>query len=41
MRISGYEVWRMGDDGLIADSKGHFDETEYQRQIVNGYLTNS
>src|SRR5713101_1133799 len=28
VRISGYEEWRIGDDGLIAESKGHFDEAE-------------
>jgi steroid delta-isomerase-like uncharacterized protein len=33
VRISGYEEWTIGADGLIADSKGHFDETEYQRQL--------
>jgi len=33
VRISGYEEWRMGDNGLIAESKGHFDEAEYQRQL--------
>lgn len=36
VRISGYEEWRMGDDGLIAESKGHFDEAEYQRQLKMG-----
>ena len=35
--ISGFELWRMGDDGLIAGSTGHFDEADYQRQ-VNGAL---
>ena len=32
-RISGREEWRMGDDGLIAESKGHFDEAGYARQL--------
>jgi steroid delta-isomerase-like uncharacterized protein len=36
VRISGYEEWRIGADGLIADSKGHFDEAEYQRQLRTG-----
>jgi predicted ester cyclase len=36
VRISGYEIWQMGDDGLIASSQGHFDEAEYQRQIQSG-----
>ncbi|MBI1853816.1 MAG: ester cyclase [Planctomycetes bacterium] len=36
VRISGYEEWRMCADGLIAESKGHFDEAEYQRQLKFG-----
>ena len=36
VRISGYEEWTMSDDGLIAESKGHFDEAEYQRQLEHG-----
>ena len=37
VRISGYEDWQFGDDGLIAESLGHFDEVEYQRQLEIGY----
>ena len=33
VRISGFEEWRMGPDGLIAESLGHFDMREYQRQL--------
>ena len=33
VRLSGYEEWTIGPDGLIAASKGHFDEAEYQRQL--------
>jgi predicted ester cyclase len=36
VRISGYEAWRIGDDSLIAESKGHYDEAEYQRQLKDG-----
>jgi hypothetical protein len=36
VRISGYEEWKLGPDGLIADSTGHFDEAEYQRQLKVG-----
>jgi len=36
VRISGYEEWTIGEDGLIAQSKGHFDEAEYQRQLTGG-----
>ena len=32
VRISGYEEWRIGTDGLIAKSLGHFDAADYQRQ---------
>jgi len=33
VRISGYEEWMFGADGLIAQSKGHFDEADYNRQL--------
>jgi hypothetical protein len=33
VRISGYEDWVIGSDGLIVDSLGHFDVTDYQRQL--------
>jgi len=33
VRFSGYEEWKFGEDGLIAESQGHFDEADYQRQI--------
>jgi hypothetical protein len=36
VRISGYEEWRIGADGLIAESRGHFDEAEYRRQLKTG-----
>jgi len=31
--ISGFEVWRLSPEGLIAESQGNFDQAEYQRQI--------
>jgi SnoaL-like domain len=34
VRISGYEEWRIGGDGLIATSLGHFDAADYQRQLA-------
>jgi len=37
VRISGFEEWKIGRDGLIADSQGHFDAKGYQRQIEHGY----
>ena len=36
VRINGYEEWRMGADGLVAESKGHFDAAEYERQLTHG-----
>jgi predicted ester cyclase len=36
VRISGFEVWKIGDDGLIAESRGHFDSADYERQIERG-----
>jgi len=33
VRINGYEEWRIGADGLIAISLGHFDAADYQRQL--------
>ena len=33
VRVSGYEEWTFGSDGLIAKSLGQFDAVEYQRQI--------
>ena len=34
--FSGYEIWEIGADGLIAESRGHFDEASYQRQLIHG-----
>jgi hypothetical protein len=31
--ISGYELWKIDTDELIAESKGHFDSAEYERQL--------
>jgi len=36
VRISGYEKWRIGADGLVASSQGHFDAAEYRRQLEEG-----
>jgi uncharacterized protein (TIGR02246 family) len=33
VRISGYEKWTMGADELISRSLGHFDESDYARQL--------
>lgn len=36
VRIRGFESWKIGADGLIVSSQGHFDRTEYQRQLEHG-----
>jgi uncharacterized protein (TIGR02246 family) len=36
VRISGYELWKIDDNGLIAESKGNFDAAEYERQLREG-----
>lgn len=36
VRIQGYEEWTMDADGLIAESKGQYDEAEYERQLRSG-----
>ena len=36
VRISGFEQWTIGADRLIAESRGSFDEVEYQRQLEFG-----
>jgi hypothetical protein len=33
VRISGFEVWKLSPDGLIDESRGNFDATDYQRQL--------
>jgi SnoaL-like polyketide cyclase len=33
IRINGYELWKIDNDGLIAESRGHFDTAEYERQL--------
>jgi uncharacterized protein (TIGR02246 family) len=33
VRISGYELWKIDNDGLIAESQGNFDAAEYERQL--------
>ena len=33
VRISGFESWRLGADGLIHESLGSFDGDEYARQL--------
>ena len=37
VRIGGFEEWKIDQDGLIAESLGHFDANEYRRQLEHGY----
>ena len=37
VHITGYEEWKFGADGLIEDSLGHFDATDYERQLQHGF----
>jgi uncharacterized protein (TIGR02246 family) len=36
VRFCGFEEWKIGEDGLIAESRGQFDNAEYQRQLEHG-----
>ena len=33
VEVSGWEYWRLTDEGLVAESAGHFDAEDYQRQV--------
>jgi predicted ester cyclase len=33
VRVSGYELWKIDNEGFIAESKGHFDAADYERQL--------
>ena len=33
VHLTGYEEWTLSDDGLIVESKGHYDQAEYERQV--------
>ena len=34
VEVSGWECWRMTEDGLVAESAGHFDAADYARQLA-------
>lgn len=38
--ISGHERWQIGQDFLIAESQGHFDSADYERQLKEGVTSN-
>jgi steroid delta-isomerase-like uncharacterized protein len=39
VRITGHEEWTIDAEGLIAESKGHYDEAEYERQLNGNRLS--
>lgn len=36
VRIPGFEEWTIGADGLIVESRGHYNQAEYDRQLREG-----
>jgi len=36
VRVSGFETWRLDEEGLIAESQGDFPTAEYERQLEVG-----
>jgi hypothetical protein len=36
VRVPGYEEWTISPDGRIAQSRGHYDQAEYDRQLQHG-----
>jgi predicted ester cyclase len=37
VKVSGCEIWKFDNEGLILESKGSFDAEEYSRQLISGY----
>ena len=33
VKLSGWEYWRYSGDGLVAESAGHFDAEDFQKQV--------
>ena len=36
VRISGFEEWTFGENCLVAEARGRYDEAEYDRQLEHG-----
>ena len=36
VRVQGFEEWTIAPGGLIAESGGHYDQAEYDRQLQHG-----
>jgi nuclear transport factor 2 (NTF2) superfamily protein len=41
VRVPGVEQWVIAPDGLIAESRGRYDQAEYDRQVQHGIGSNS
>jgi nuclear transport factor 2 (NTF2) superfamily protein len=39
VRVPGFEEWTIAPDGLIAESRGHYDQAEYDHQLQHGIGT--
>jgi len=37
--IKGFEEWRMGEDALIAEARGHFNKADFHRQMAKRAMT--
>ena len=38
VRVPGFEEWTISPEGLIAESRGHYDQAEYDRQLQRGIV---
>src|ERR1051325_9245547 len=38
VRVPGFEEWTIAPDGLIAESRGQYDQAEYDRQLQHGVV---
>lgn len=36
VKVSGFELWQIGENGLIKESRGHFPSEEYNQQLMYG-----
>jgi SnoaL-like domain len=36
VRVPGFEEWTIAPGGLIAESHGHYDQADYDRQVQHG-----
>jgi len=36
VRLSGFKEWKFDEERLIAESQGHFNRADYQRQLERG-----